>query len=227
MLLAFFMVLNAISTFDETKSRPVVQSIEKTFGTEVRSGGIAPTEEETEDPQSQVVGVGHAFEKLDELFHAEIPSFTSKIIEENNMMFVRMKESEFRTAMGMDAAGPPNEFMKKFLEITSPKNQEQRYEINVLAGIGDNPAYAVTKGYTGIETAVRLAGSYGEKLIAAGLPPHLISVGLQRGRAGFVDIYFTRYMGPPAPPESRYMPTREELRQYKDKIAPLLEEQKQ
>lgn len=225
MLLAFFMVLNAISTFDEKKSRPIIQSIESTFGTETAKGGISPVKSPADVPQTVAMGQGQVFAQIKELFQAEIPSFTSKIFEDNDMMFVRMKEPEFRAAMGLDAQGPPNDFVKRLLAITAPKNSELRYEINVLAGVGDNPAYTATKGYARLENSVRLAGQYGERLVAAGLPPHLITAGLQRGRMGFIDIYFSRYLGPPAPPEAQFTPTERDIEDIEEKIAPLLQEQ--
>ena len=57
MLLAFFIVLNALSTFDEQLARPVIASLERTFASRIYQDDIGQTQVQAIEQGNQEVTV--------------------------------------------------------------------------------------------------------------------------------------------------------------------------
>ena len=88
MLLAFFIVLNAISSFDEQRVNPAIQSIEQTFQTKIEPrGGRQAATETVHDTLMR----GSAFDRVKALFRAELPSFRVVQRDGNSLYVLRVR----------------------------------------------------------------------------------------------------------------------------------------
>ncbi|MCB1556424.1 MAG: flagellar motor protein MotB, partial [Alphaproteobacteria bacterium] len=107
MLLAFFIVLNAISTFDETRVRPAMDSIEKAFASKMVdqpevNPSLAPAPE-------QARGEGDTLDKIEGLFTAHIPGQDVVMDKSRGEMHVRVPYDSLKKAVFSIGAQTPGE----------------------------------------------------------------------------------------------------------------------
>lgn len=97
-LLSFFIVLNSISTFEDEKIKPVLQSIEATFADRVIRKELAPSV--TEDP-AQATGNGTVYDHLEALFQSQFKKLNPslQIDEEKGIFYTTIPYEQLERAI--------------------------------------------------------------------------------------------------------------------------------
>lgn len=215
MLLAFFIVLNAISTFEEAKVRSTIQSIEGTFSTQMapadRGGSLALSES-----TAQASRAGDVLDKLKDLFRAQIPGYDAVKSDSRGEMYVRVPYDLFEEAVfeiNQEQQGKLSAEDEKFQKFFLPAlvsllmmdEQNIHYRMDVFINVPDDPATMENKAPQELMRWMKRSGGLAQKLEEAGLPKPSMSIGLQKGRDGYVDLTFRRYVpyttAPPAAAE--------------------------
>lgn len=216
MLLAFFIVLNAISSFEETKVNPIMENLSYTFSSRLLDKNIDhhPSERESEDTSLKE---GETVDRLEALFTARIPSHDAVVSHRKGTMYVRVPYEDFKAAVM--AAGQRNALERqedgaKFLSgfflpalVSLMKNDAASipYRMDIVLNVKTNPAVLANQQPKQLAAMVKDMSAIAGKIESAGLPARLVSTGLQKGKAGIVEILFRPHV-PYNPVEPDYEP---------------------
>ncbi len=201
MLLAFFIVLSAFSTFDADKVEPVMASLESTFTSVVQAEGDAPSI--IQDPD-QGGGEGNSIDRIEALFKAQIPGASYEKNEKDGTMTARLPFDRFLTqaleikASDMSAAGPQeiseeNLFLPMLVAVLKTEEEGHVYQMDMLLEIEQNPSVEKNTNPQGLQTDVNRIGQVAQTLQREGVPEHLMSIGLSTGEQGMIHILFRPY----------------------------------
>lgn len=192
LLLAFFILLNALSTFEEERRSAVVDSVRQAFQ------GVLPAQFNISAAPAAIdifEGAENVVEALHQLFG-------------NNLPIVETMESPGTWTLRVDV--PVEELFAEGGEALAPEGAET---LRLIAGVlGDERfatpgyhvdlLYGVSSADSGIEghrPALKRAGALVRALERQGLPPARLSSGLMPAFAGKVRFYFTVELEAPAP----------------------------
>jgi len=199
-LLAFFIVLNAVSRYEEEKLRPVMQSLDSAFTLR-----YTPSESDMgpslTDANESAAKEGGALERLKALFTAQIPGHEIVLNRRKGVMQVSVPLGEFEAAVmalaTADDDRKPEGFKKNFLPmlVALLKTQEagMPYRMDILLNVAENPAGMQNRQPHKLGEAMERMAAIAIKIESAGLPVKQMSVGLQKGREGTVELLFRRY----------------------------------
>lgn len=195
MLLAFFIVLNALSTFDEKTARPVMASLERTFAPRIyrQDVGQAQVEAITKSYQE-----GTSLERISGIFTSRIPGITVERQREG-VLSVRVKTSDLMDAINKMAT--VTEFDKDkylayrdiFVAVLSSQKTEQPLRMDVIINKAKSPSDA-DKGTDNLTTNdIEEVSKMAAILQAQGLPINLYSFSYVQGEKNKTDITFEVY----------------------------------
>lgn len=199
MLLAFFIVLNAISSYEEDRTFPVVESLQLTFAINPIKPDIEPAI--VPDTQ-QSFRDGETIERIDALFNAQITSFDAVRNETYGMMEVTLPIDVFAAAVmaigqeDMMTASPDavvkgkKFFLPTLVSILKSDQQGVPYRMDVMLHINDNPALIQNREPQALEQVLDRGAQLTAQLEKAGLPQKLLSIGIGKGDPGKVRILF-------------------------------------
>lgn len=202
MLLAFFIVLNAISSFEQTKVRPVIDSLGQTFASRIDAAGNEQPSPTAESTQSD--GEGDTLDRLEALFRAQLPSADLTVSKNRGIMFARVSYSDFEAAImaigqqtAMDSA--PMSFSKGFflptlVSLLHTDRAGMTLRMDALVNMADNPAQVQTREPQRMAQEIAQLGRLSDKLERSGIPAKQQSIGLQQGPEGTVDLMFRPYV---------------------------------
>lgn len=192
LLLAFFIVLNAISSFQADKISPRLDSIDRTFATKAKGGESFPAR--VAAPASKE-GSGEVFDLIEETLKSQGIPFEAQRLSGNSALFVRLPEERFMyltgTATNDRQKNEKSVFLGKLVMLTMPASASvPRHHMRVMIATGDSPARLAKDDATRFADRVALADRIAGRLAFNGLDPASLSIGLAPGKTGFVDIYF-------------------------------------
>ena len=186
LLLAFFVFLNAISNFEESKSRSVIESVASTFSSSLPMGRGALMDSSALDTGIE----GRKFQdNLTALFEESIPFARVSIIEAGRIMEVVFAAEDIFVRAG--AAMRPERLVlaERLAAALAGHPPEIRFEIEAIMGLrrglGDSDGEAADTGL-----AVGRAGVLARALHDAGSPPGSVAVGLEARAPGQVRLRF-------------------------------------
>jgi hypothetical protein len=201
MLLAFFIVLNAISDFEETRVKPILDSLEKSFAAET----IPPTDTNPSVQESESLSVdeGDVTERLEALFRSQIPTYEAATNKTKGTMHVRLPLDEFKQAVMAvgqrqteNKAGKDGQFLLKgfflptLIAVIRADKAEMPYRMDMILNVGDNPPHLQNDKPKIAQKHVKDMSTLATKLQNSGLPARLQSIGLGNGPEGTVDLVF-------------------------------------
>lgn len=199
MMLAFFIVLNAISSYDEQKSQPVMESVQTTFSTQAIRPDIAPSVV-TEETQS--IHDGETVERIDALFKSQITSYDTVKDSGRGTMEVTLPVDVFTTsvmAIGQEdllKASPDVDvkgkkfFLPTLVSLLKSDQQGVAYRMDMLLHVNGNPAHLQNQDPQSLDEAMTLGAQLTAKLEKEGLPQRLLSIGIEDGDTKTVRILF-------------------------------------
>ena len=201
MLLAFFIVLNAISAYEETKVRPIIESLGFTFASRILEPQVDERPSVTKDAQPSI-HEGDTLDRIQALFNSQLPGHETVKSERKGTMYVKLPFDEFEQAVM--AAGQQNalddqvgagKFLKGFflptlVALVETENTRRPYRMDILLNMDDNPAHVQNTQPQQLASKVRRLNDIAAKLESAGLPTNLVSIGLQKGETDMVELLF-------------------------------------
>lgn len=195
MLLAFFIVLNSLSTFDETTAAPVLASLERTFAPRVYRQDVGQTQVIAPAQGSQD---GGSLERISGMFTARIPGI-KLAREREGVLHVRVPTKGLFNAIG--ALSVISEYDKDeyvayrdiFVAVLASQNTKQPLRMDFTINLPSNPADP-EKGTDNLDAqAVVQASKMAAILQKNGLPVNLFSFAYRKGARGKTDITFGVY----------------------------------
>ncbi len=214
MLLAFFIVLNALSSYEENKADPILGSLQNTFSSATsniaqRLPSVRPSESEEEfKGEGQTTTV----DRIKDLFRGRIAQIEIKENKERGIMMVEVPYAEFSTAIlamgqNLDDIGESEEmpFLPTLVSLLQTENNGQRYRIDMILKTTADPIDLKSLQPEAFRSARDKIGKLSRRLGTAGIPDHFMSIGLRQGRENMLDLIFKPYEElselPPAQPE--------------------------
>lgn len=210
MLLAFFIVLNAISEFEEQKVAPIMKSIEQAFtgGSDIlptrliSSQGEQPSDNET-DAQKQSTEEGNALDEIEGLFQAQIPGLKVEKDTKNGQFIVNVKLPVLEYAIDHLNSTVANPYIVKkegfdyFFGgiVYLMKNNESfnQYHVDIFINTARDPSSKRLRSTQNIKNKIALSSQMAEKLEKTGLNTRFVNIGLEKGRRGFARVIFREY----------------------------------
>ncbi len=202
MLLAFFIVLNAISSFIEDKSKAVRESVTMAFNTNPTLREEMPSEREDE---TKSVNKGDAFDRLEALFEAQIAAFEVTRSKSMGVMMVEVPLEEFtRAVMAIgqsDLTRYPNRqqmrknaFLPTLISIMRSDINGAPTRVEILLHTKENPAKMQNLMPTQTQEKVKEAANLSRQLEKSGMPQKLVNIGLQEGDPAMVNLLFRKFV---------------------------------
>lgn len=206
MLLAFFIVMNAISSWDKKRYQPILKSLDLTFSISALRDGTKPSMIGAED---HATGEGDTVERIDALFNAQITGFKATKSSVNGTMHAEIPLDEFDRAMRAanqvdltkvkSVTGLQTYFLPTLVSLMQAEAKEQPYRLDIIMHTKDEPPLLINSDPRQLNEAIKNISAYADLLEEAGMKPQLISVGLQKGETDRVDLYFRpQFMPVPA-----------------------------
>ena len=213
MLLSFFIILNAISNYEITKSRPVLNSLNIAFSTKETLDITPPGLQQTQNQDQQL---GSTLDRIEELFRSQISSVEAKQNRLGTVMHVRLPFNDFQNALISSLTVPreppaPGAQAVDLLPMLVSLLETQRsvaYKMDMVLNVEESLPYLVAEQPGRFAVYNRAISEVAYKLEDSGLPKVQISAGLESGDAGMIDLFFSRYqpfnpLGVNAPPQEQ------------------------
>ncbi len=189
MLLSFFIILNAMSDYEEERSRPIMSSIAAVFSAKaVDKEDFGTTTRET---QEQSYKQGDALDQVKGLFTAEVAGVKAQKNRLGTSMNLKMKLDDFERAI-MTPKSSDIELLPTLVSLIDTQDNIP-YRMDIVVGTGQNPAKIANENPDEARNYIHRASALADVLENAGLPRKLVSTGLGSGSAGYVDLNFQRY----------------------------------
>ncbi|MFP4097244.1 MAG: hypothetical protein ACLFP8_01400 [Alphaproteobacteria bacterium] len=221
MLLSFFIVLNSMSVFEEKKAVPaVLNSLNLAFTGRARTilqsyGNLGPSAIPTQGRGAQ--GEGDTLETLEGLFNAHLAGFQAKKNRLGTVMHVNLpidsfervvKISSITAPQGGDAT--PLNFSQTMVTLLRSAQAGNPYRLDIVYNLENDPIILMRGAPDAFKKALVRVSALTEILESKGLPKKMVSAGLMKGKAGYVDLYFYRYKPLAVPDEIKKMQAQEE-----------------
>jgi hypothetical protein len=192
LLLAFFILLNALSSFEEERRAAVVDSVREAFQ------GLLPAERNVRsDPAANDIfeGSENVIETLNQLFGDKLPLVERPDSSAALTLQVDLAVSELFADQGSDLQPEGAETLRLIAGVlTDPRFARLGYRVDVLYGLGGRGS-----GIEGNQAALQRAGALVRDLEQQGLPSPRLSAGLLPDFPGKVRFHFTVEVEPAAP----------------------------
>ena len=199
MLLSFFIILNSISDFEETKARPILSSLDMAFS----SSAIDRDENASVSQQQQQESTkeGDTLDKIEGLFNAQVKSFTLQKNRLGTEMYVRLSVEEFEKFLGINSAGDlfvdnsmRDGFTGTLVTLIQTAESEIPYRMDMVLNIGGNPSSLQNEQPEVTRGALKQVSAYSKVLEDNGMPIQFISAGLGADEQDTVELVFRRYV---------------------------------
>lgn len=198
MLLSFFIVLNAISSFEDIKSQPVLNSLSLTFSQEASKEHLKNTAPEPNPRAAEKEG--DTLDKIEGLFKGNIAAFDVSRNKLGTVMHVRVPVVQFENAIDIseydvqntDQAGRGS-FAQTIVTILRSAQGGNPYRVDMVLNISEGPARQMRNTPVEFQQELRRVGGYALLLEESGMPKKMITAGLAQGESGYIDLYFRRY----------------------------------
>lgn len=201
MLLAFFIVLNAISTFEENRAEPILGSLENTFSTAQSDVAQRRPSVRPSDVEEDFSGEGDTttLDRIRDLFRGRITQIEIKENKEQGIMMVDVPYADFSTAIL--AIGQTTDisdtqeipFLPTLVSLFQTKDQTEQYKMDILFQTDDDPVALKTLRPEQFKTSRNKVGKLSRRLAAAGVPAEFMSIGLREGNENTLSLIFRPY----------------------------------
>lgn len=193
LLLAFFILLNSISTFQEVRSRAVMDSLSSTFAT------LLPAR--IQDPLVSQVGEvleTRSFQdKMARLFQTAIPATEVKIVQPGRLMLLVMPVDALFLPGKAELRPGRRPLLDRAVAAMAGPPAGLRYTAELTIGTPRPEAALLPIGET-LETA-RL-GAFAREMVARGCDPAALTVAMEHGDTRRIRLAFRSHVAETASP---------------------------
>lgn len=198
MLLAFFMVLNSMSSYEEQKTDSIMQSIDDTFASKITEmGNDKPSITKSSE---KALGEGDTIERIDALFKSQIPGYKATLNKRRGMMQMQIPRQEFENAVkGLggeeDAkADPSKNFLPTLVSLMRTEARGTPYRVEITYFMDESPARVQNQEPQRMADTIRSVAGIAQDIEKAGLLPKLMTIGLQKGDSKMVELVFQKHI---------------------------------
>ncbi len=199
MLLAFFIVLNSISSFNEDKVSPILNNIESVFASKIAENHGKPST--TKNSINQEKQEANALDQIENIFKAQIPNYRLYKDISTGKMYIRVKKQAFEYALqNMDVKNPYlmnkegfDNFLGGIIYLLQHNMSDKPYKMEIYLNLPEDPAAMYNNNRQKLITERQKLSDMATILENAGLPKKLLNIGLQKGASNYIDLYFGVY----------------------------------
>lgn len=202
MLLAFFIVLNALSDFQDSQAERIIGNLNLTFSTTI-TDNIARPSIRPDDETGLTEGQGEItyLDELRDLFEAHITGVDVLVNEDEGVMMLRIPVAQLNAA-ALDLGRPArdtsesdvaDEFLPTLISMLRTGEQGRAYRMELML---ESERDLISQRLEAPETHNELRdliGGIASRLIDAGLPRETLSIGMVEGEGGMVTILFSPF----------------------------------
>ena len=189
-LLAFFVLLNSISSVKTEKVKPMVESIEGAFASKISATeDWQPSASQNEEESA---GEGRVTEKIEAMFTAQIAGIETQKDDGTGTLLMRVKYNDFAASIS-GASGNASESQQFMRTLTSMMRSDMAghpYRMDAFLQVGENPAELQSEQPQKMAVLMRDLGVLAQHLQTAGLPEKLMTIGMEQGQEGMVELLF-------------------------------------
>lgn len=189
-MLAFFIVLNSVSIIKAERAKPMMEGVEKAFASKISEReDLLPS---SSPDEGKNIGEGRTIDKIERIFSAHIAGVKTQKDDSSGTLLMRMKYDAFAAAVsGVGTGADTNaEFMLTLTSMMKSSSAGQPYRMDVFLQIGENPAVMQNDQPQKMAVLMRDLGAMAQTLEKAGLPQRLLTVGMEQGSEGIVELLF-------------------------------------
>jgi len=184
LLLAFFILLNALSNLEEDRARVVIESVNEAFK------GRVPADSSVA-PYAAALGAlddsDALVDQLRNLFDSLIPAVsTDESADGPVLRLVLDAETLFQPGTARLARGRGLLFERAAKALLEPRDPPLYYELEFLHGVAESQSDAAPAVDTTL--AIERAGTLVRQMVDFGLAPETLSAGLLPGREGDIQL---------------------------------------
>lgn len=198
MLLSFFIILNAHSTFEVSKSQTVLNSLSSAFAIDREIVLSAPSDIAS---LNQSIHEGSVLDNLQSYFTAQIIDVQARQNRLGTEMHMRMPFENFKNAVDSalipqkDSSRPDNVDRSFLLTLVSVMDTQNAvpYRMDMMVSSAVSPEKLVAQNPEKYRVMSAEISEIAKRLEAAGMPGKFMSVGIGSGQEGMVDLYFRRH----------------------------------
>ena len=184
LVLAFFIMLVSISTFEKVKSTAVMDSLSSTFATVLPPTGD-PTDFNAKDGD---IIAGEAFqEQISTIFTTAIQVEKVEVVQPGRLMRLQMKSNALFRPDRAEVREDQLPLLDRVVAVLSNRPPGLRQDIEVVIG-----TRALEGGTTPVGQTLELArvGELARTMVGRGAPPDSVAVGVKIGDPGEVEMWF-------------------------------------
>lgn len=189
-MLAFFIMLNSISVIKEDKAKPLMDSLEEAFASRISAD--ENWQPATTASEAASADEGRVIDHAARLFQSHIAGVQTQKDDGRGVLLMRMSYAELSAAVSGigDKAAENKKFMETLASMLRSSAAGQPYRMDVFLQVDDNPAMMQNDQPQKMSVLMRDLGVLAQQLEKAGLPQRLLSVGLEKGQNGTVELLF-------------------------------------
>ncbi len=189
LLLAFFILLNALATFEDERSTAVLDSVREAFR------GVVPAQENYAEEVAAIGihdGPEDVVEALGRLFDNTLPITQRTDAANSRILQIDFSVEDFFLAQGSLVAGEGLDTLRAIAAVLSDQRfATEDYRVDLLYGLS-----GAETGLEGRAIPLRRAGALVRTLERERIPSDRLSAGLMPSFAGRLRLHFT-FLSPP------------------------------
>ncbi|WP_419902507.1 flagellar motor protein MotB [Kiloniella sp.] len=188
LLLAFFIMLNAMSSFEEEKARAVLDSVNDTFRGDAnqleRHATFSNSLGDLDDKAELVA-------EIERLFESTIPAVEREKGSTQDYLRLRLPVEAMFLGEEIDLASGRELLLKRIASsLNGYSDGGGHYEFEFAYGVSRNDT---SKVIPNLEMILKRSGVVAHEMQSAGLPPNKVVIGLQPESEGFVYFVIRIY----------------------------------
>jgi hypothetical protein len=200
LLLGFFILLNALSQFEDQRARQVLESVNEAFNGRVQAS-------ERHAPVASGLGALEQtramIRTVDRLFRSLIPAVRSEVSASGGHLLLELPAETLFQPAGVPLQPGRDLLLRRFAMALADEGRiGLDYEVELLHGVPDG-ALATRSAAPSGGLEVRRLGALARQLVRLGVPAKKLSVALLPGRPGKVQLVVQAYDGPLGAPDYR------------------------
>ncbi len=199
MLLAFFIVLNSISSYEENKQTAAMKSVDAAFSKDALDLDESPSMTEAIEKS---VHEGHVFDRLDALFDSQISTYDVKANKATGTMVIKLPLEDFARAMSVvnqkDLTKMPSTrvavrgkfFLPTLVSLLQTERDGVPTRMEIAMHVPKNPAYLQNQEPEKISNIMSRIAGFSQELEEVGFPQKLVNIGIKKANPKFVTLTF-------------------------------------
>ena len=168
----------------------MMQAVEEAFASKINQ--VEDWESSTAPDEEHSINEGRVIDRMDAMFTAHIAGVKTQKDEGSGTLLMRMKYSDFTAAVTSVGANAPanNDFMRTLTSMLRSDQARQPYRMDAFLQVGENPSELQNEQPQKMAVLMRDLGVLADHLEGAGLPQKLMTIGIEQGSEGMIELLF-------------------------------------